>query len=91
MDARRRQQIANQVESINGLLVLVRAMTEFIDQEGLSEAWTAYRAHVSSEPCYICQRPDNHFGIPHSEAMHDNLTRADADARREAAAADQPE
>ncbi len=60
-------------------------MEIFIEEQDLTDAWTAYRDHVSEEPCYICKRPDNHFGIPHSEAVGDTKTRAEVDAERAAA------
>lgn len=76
-DEMRRNQIGNQMKAIENLLSLIRAMSAFIEEAGQTEAWEAYRNHASSEPCYICGRQDNHFGVPHSQATNDGRTRAD--------------
>jgi hypothetical protein len=41
------------------------------------EEYALWLEWVRSEPCFICQDKDNHFGVPHGLATGDGKTRKD--------------
>jgi hypothetical protein len=88
VDARRQDQISNQIKSIERLVAAVGLQGEFIRDSGLEDEWQAFYLaaveHRTAEPCYICGQADNHLGVPHGLITGDGRTRADAD--KEAAA-----
>lgn len=79
-DARNRQVAANQIQTINRMLLLLRATQTFLESIDATKDWEIYLAHVTADACYICGDKMNHYGVPHSEATGDGKTRADVAA-----------